>query len=191
MSIIAIAYLVPAGITVLQALRDELSCLHVPLWCEVFAGLSWRMYCSLEVFSSVCTPTTVMPRYVVKHLVYDRHNGNMYWPDQAQWWSYRIWVSRGQRMSFHGYGPCIPLNPEFLGQVNQLGIQLQYSHNGLSPVEFCTLVERHPGLFDIMFRSRMSDFSEEYIEFSDEFISSLGKGKGKAPLSRIGDGLRL
>ena len=169
------------GNTVLQALRDELS-RHVLVWCEVFSGISWRVYSALDVYCSIRTPFSIIPRFVFRYCVFDRHNGEMYWPLPHQWWAYRYWVQSGQRMSFQGYGPCICLKAGVFAQAKLMGIPLV---NAVMSVEdFRIFVEQHPILFDIVFVSRISEFWQENT-------SRLGKGKGKGGPMSIGDGPRF
>ena len=159
------------GNTVAQALRHVLCRLHVPVWNEVFAGLSWAQYCCLDVFSSICTPMTGKPQQLIKYCVNDFHGNTVYWPSQGTWWSYRHWRVVGQREAFHDYGPCIPVSPEFVAQVNQLGIQIHGAAPVLPPETFDMMVQQNPRVFDVAFRSCMREFLREYQK---------GKGKGKA-----------
>ena len=159
------------GNTVAQVLRIVLGQVGIRVWNEVYSGLSWVQYCCLDVFSTICIPKSLPQMYSVKYLVSDQRESSVYWPNQTEWWAYRLWKHVGQVPAFQEYGPGIMIDHDFVGQATALGIQLPQT-TYMTPELFCILVHRNPEVFDIAFRIGMKQFLQQYY-------ASKGKGKGK------------
>jgi hypothetical protein len=168
---------VSAGWTVSQVLRGVLAYLRVPLWCEVFSGLSWTAFKSLDVYFSIRTAAyDAKPKYLVKFLVHDIHDGITYTPEQTQWWSYSHWQAVGQVPNEYEYGPSIRIDPGFLGQISSEGIIPAGMPLSMGPEVFCDLIDRYPQLWVVALRTRMHDFAVECMN------AAKGKGRGKGKL---------
>ena len=183
-------YTVRPGGTVAQTLRIVLTALGVPIWCELFVGLSWRAYCSMDVYSNVqsCALHYRSPN-VVQHLVYDfDERGSPYVPDQTQWWAFRRWQGMGQASDFTDYGPCIRMPPSIAGLVPDHAMQVYAPSRNLSGDVFAAFAAANPQVFDAAFDFNFTAFIDEY--FADKGKKGHGKGKCK-PQFMVLDKARL
>ena len=170
-------YPVHPGSVVKQQLRNVLSRLGVPMWCEVFAGLSWKAYHTLDVLCAYYSPTWPFSSgKVTRYQVHDTYtSGKYYLPIAEDWWKFRVWVASGQEDAFTDYGPGISLTPQFLQGCNSLGITSLGATSVLTTEQFQQLCQAHPRIFDIAFSCGMDRFMNQYW--------AKGKGKGKANAS--------